>query len=87
MKYNPQHCWNGGSYYGASLKSLQLLAEQKGYYLVGCNMSGVNAFFVRKDLAGEHFSRDTTAKNHFEPQRHYLIRESIQPNDFGPFET
>jgi hypothetical protein len=37
-------------YYGASLKALYLLAQQKGYVFVGCNSAGNNAFFVRKDL-------------------------------------
>lgn len=35
--------------YGASLKALCLLAEQKGYSFIGCNSNGVNAFFIRKD--------------------------------------
>ena len=37
-------------YYGASLKALTILAERKGYALVGCGSAGLNAFFVRKDL-------------------------------------
>jgi hypothetical protein len=37
-------------YYGASLKALYLLAQQKGYAFVGCNTAGNNAFFVRRDL-------------------------------------
>jgi hypothetical protein len=37
-------------YYGASLKALNLLAEEKGYAFVGCNSAGNNAFFIRKDL-------------------------------------
>lgn len=37
-------------YYGASLKALYHLAQQKGYAFVGCNSAGNNAFFVRKDL-------------------------------------
>ena len=37
-------------YYGASLKALYLLANKKGYIFVGCNSSGCNAFFVRRDL-------------------------------------
>lgn len=36
-------------YFGASLRALCWLAERKGYAFVGCNSSGVNAFFVRKD--------------------------------------
>ena len=37
-------------YYGASLKALYLLADQKGYAFVGCNQAGNNAFFVKKDV-------------------------------------
>jgi hypothetical protein len=38
-------------YAGASLAALEKLASRKGYRLVGCENSGVNAFFVRHDLA------------------------------------
>lgn len=37
-------------YYGASLKALWILANQKGYDLVCCNTFGNNAFWVKKDL-------------------------------------
>lgn len=36
-------------YYGASLKALCMLAEQKGYNFIGCNSAGNNAYFIRKD--------------------------------------
>jgi hypothetical protein len=36
-------------FYGASLLSLCDLAAEKGYYFVGCNSSGNNAYFIRKD--------------------------------------
>ena len=36
-------------YFGASLLALCGLAEQKGYYFVGCNSNGNNAYFIRKD--------------------------------------
>lgn len=35
--------------YGSSLLSLNDLAEEKGYFLVGCNTAGNNAYFIRKD--------------------------------------
>jgi len=38
-------------YFGASLKALCTLAEEKGYDFIGSNSSGVNAFFIRKDLS------------------------------------
>jgi hypothetical protein len=36
-------------YYGTSLLSLCDLAEEKGYFFIGCNSNGNNAYFVRKD--------------------------------------
>lgn len=36
-------------YWGASLKALSLVADRKGYALVGSNSAGNNAFFVRRD--------------------------------------
>ncbi len=41
------------SYFGASLAALTRAARRKGYRLVACEPSGINAFFVRKDLAPE----------------------------------
>ena len=37
-------------YYGASLRALTGLANERGYDLVGCSDGGVNAFFVRHDI-------------------------------------
>lgn len=39
-------------YFGASLKALCLLADEKGYAFVGSNSVGNNAYFVRKDRLG-----------------------------------
>jgi len=38
-------------YYGVSIKALDHLATKKGYTFVGCNSSGINAYFVRNDYA------------------------------------
>jgi hypothetical protein len=40
-----------GLYFGASIGALRLLAKSKGYSFVGTSASGINAFFVRGDLA------------------------------------
>ena len=42
-----------GKYFGASLLALNNLAEEKGYYFIGCNSAGNNAYF----LANRHLSR------------------------------
>lgn len=74
VPYVPQATWDGTSNYGASLTALELLGGRKGYKLVGCNLGGTNAFFVREDLVAEHFCTPLTAHNHFEPPRYYLAR-------------
>tara|TARA_Y100000590_G_scaffold35213_2_gene38293 strand:- start:2125 stop:3033 length:909 start_codon:yes stop_codon:yes gene_type:complete len=54
IKYNPRFNWDykkNKSYYGASLKALKKLGSKKKYTLVGVDKNGVNAFFVRNDLA------------------------------------
>ena len=44
--------WDATNFYGASLGALCKLAAAKEYSLVHCELAGVNAFFVRGDLAG-----------------------------------
>ena len=58
---DPEHCWDGTDYYGASLLALVGLAREKGYTLVYCSQSGVNAFFVRDDLIADEPAVDTAA--------------------------
>lgn len=88
MEYNPSHQWKYDSYMGTSLKALERLGNQKGYKLVGCVFSGVNAFFVREDLLGNHFCEPYTAENHYEPARYFLCaKKGGHPRGFGKFKT
>ena len=48
--YNPGHQYQDDDYSGASLQAFCDLLV--GYMHVSCNVSGVNAFFVRRDVAG-----------------------------------
>ena len=50
IPYDPKAWWDGTTHTSASLKALQELGDRKGYALVGCCLSGVNAFFVRRDV-------------------------------------
>ena len=45
----PEHAPKG--YSGASLTAIEKLARRKGYRLVLCEESGINAFFLRNDIA------------------------------------
>jgi hypothetical protein len=62
-------------YFGASLAAMNRLAEQKGYVLVGCGSNGGNAFFVRRDVAGDLEPR-TVAEAYVASR----FRESRDPN-------
>jgi hypothetical protein len=90
MEYNESHRWDGTDYFGASLKALDSLLTPRGYSLVGCNILGSNAFFVRTDLAKDPpFCSPFTSENHYEPARYYLLAafHSSHPSRSGPFLT
>ncbi|MGB2579914.1 hypothetical protein AAIR98_001833 [Elusimicrobium simillimum] len=72
VPYDPQATWDGTTNFGASLQSLYNLGETKGYTLVACTFSGVNAFFVRDDLVENLFTGPFTPENHYEPARYFL---------------
>ena len=48
-------------YFGASIKAIEHVLNEKGYTLIGTGMTGGNAYFVRNDLMTEKLS--SLAKN------------------------
>ncbi len=81
VQYDPQAWWDQTSHFGASVTALEKLGRKKGYLLVGCNLGGLNAFFVREDLAGNHFRGPFTAENHYEPFRPLQSRHYGHPRN------
>lgn len=82
VEYEPRLVYNCTSYNGASLSAYERLGHELGYALVGCELSGINAFFVRKDLCGDKFAAPFTAENHYEPPRYFLVRRDGLPRCF-----
>lgn len=70
--YDADYMWDGTDLMGCSLARLNGLARRKGYQLVGCNLSGSNAFFVRDDLASDRFAVPATPEHLFQPARYAL---------------
>jgi len=70
-EYEPQRGWNNTMYFGASLKAYERLGTAFGYALVGCDLSGTNAFFIRNTEKLELFAEPFTAENHYEPPRYW----------------
>jgi len=74
VEYRPDAQWQGDNLFGASLKRLEQIGDDLGYRLVGCDLTGINAYFVRSDLCTEDkFLPPFTAEHHYEPPRlHFL---------------
>ncbi len=69
MRPNPQHVWDGGNNFGASLRALEKLGKKKGYQLVVCDVTGTNCIFVRDDLSLDQFDDC----DHYQPTRYFLV--------------
>lgn len=67
VPYDPSAVWDGSNWYGAGLKSLELLGQAQGYALVGCDFYGVNAFFVSAEENLAEFVGPFTAEKHYQP--------------------
>jgi hypothetical protein len=80
--FEPNRVWDGTQAFGASLKAYELLGRKFGYSLVGCDIIGINAFFVRDDLLKDHFAAPFTAENHYEPPRYQLVYRFGHPSKF-----
>ncbi|MBV9988529.1 MAG: hypothetical protein JO301_12685 [Chitinophagaceae bacterium] len=83
VDYDPAAMWDGSSNTSASLEALYQLGLEKGYTLVASSFSGVNAFFVRQDLVGNHFTGPFTAENHYEPPRYFLYHKPGHPRSIS----
>lgn len=79
INYDAAAMWDGSGNTGASLESFCKLGEEKGYKLVACCFAGVNAYFVREDVMGDHFTGPFTAANHYEPPRYHLYHKPGHP--------
>jgi hypothetical protein len=64
-----------GNYHGASLSAFNKLAKEKGYILIGCDSTGCNAFFLKKEEAKGRF-RELSTSEAFYPHLHRLKRQS-----------
>lgn len=54
---------------GASHKSLEIPEKRKGYQLVGTNVTGSNAFFVKEELSSDKLPNPASAENLYNPFR------------------
>lgn len=88
--FDAQYRWGCTDYMGSSLRALNEVAAGKGYVLVGTNVTGANAFFVRRDLAQGRFMGEPSPERLYNPPRYYLTIDHFLDQvghsaDFGPY--
>lgn len=81
-----------GFYHGASLRALERLARRKAYRLVGCDSTGVNAFFLRADLEAHEVRTQTPDQAYFPNRGHTIYKKLSVSQQFRcvehlPYET
>ena len=76
VPYENEKDWDFTNWFGASLKMLEMIASAKGMSLVGCEYTGVNAFFVDLPEAVGRFQGPFTAETHWEPPRQSLAQHA-----------
>jgi hypothetical protein len=79
IPYRADALWDNSALFGASLKRLERLGHERGYRLVACDRTGINAFFVRSDAAADRFAGPFTSEVCYEPPRYFLTREWGHP--------
>ncbi|MCC6417693.1 MAG: hypothetical protein IT429_05535 [Gemmataceae bacterium] len=84
MREDPDHRWDGTTYYGASLASLTALGRKKGYTLVATDSTGVNAFFVRNELVAPDQFLDPVVQYYYSPLDNPNCPGGL-PHRAGPF--
>jgi len=78
VAYDPASQWDGTNWIGGSLKALEQIGASKAMSLVGCDLTGLNAFFVARREARRRFQKPFTAEQHWEPAR-YGPSEPLNP--------
>jgi hypothetical protein len=69
-----------GQYFGCSIAAARKICEERGYIYIGSSTSGVNAFFLRKDLAPQVVPAIERVKTW--PARHRDSRNAAGELDF-----
>lgn len=82
-EYDPNGWWDGGFNMGSALKPLEELSRKKGYRLIGCDLSGANAFFIREELAEVHFPTNPGTNQLFEPAQPFLLNNPEHRTDLS----
>jgi len=74
IPYNDNHVCKYDGYWGASLGAFVELFESNGYFLVACNVSGTNAFFVKEKFRDKFLDISSDINQLYMPNRAWLYK-------------
>lgn len=74
-EYEPNKYWDGSINMGASLEYIVSISKTKGYELIGCDLTGTNAFFVCSDDYLKHFKDCSSLNYPYETARPFLVND------------
>ncbi len=69
--------WEYDDYFGSSLLAININLESKGYKLIATNITGSNAFFVRKDLLNKCKTKNQNIEDLFSPPNFELFNYNV----------
>ncbi len=88
VPYDPSAVWDGSAWYGASLKTMENIGHGKNMALVGCDLPGINCYFVAIDEARGRFREPFDSATHYEPPRYYPFgKQHRQPSEPRPWKV
>lgn len=79
VPFDPAKFWDGSNWFGAGLKTMELIGTAKGMHLVGCDLTGTNAFFVTAEETQGRFRAPFTAEAHYQPASYPFLAHTGHP--------
>jgi hypothetical protein len=79
VPFDPAKFWDGSNWFGAGLKAVELIGTAKGMHLVGCDLTGTNAFFVAAGDTEGRFRAPFTAETHYQPASYPFLAHIGHP--------
>jgi len=69
--------WEYDDYFGSSLKSVDIVMKKKGYILIATNITGSNAFYVKKELIDKCKTKGQSIEDLYSPPNFELYNFNV----------
>jgi len=69
--------WEYDDYFGSSLRTIDEVMEKKGYKLIATNITGSNAFYIKKKLIDLCKTKDQSLEDLYSPPNFELFNYNV----------